>query len=222
MIILHRSLEPELLVKKKAEWLDRFLQVRQTDTTARPPNSQYAHVKIKNALRVMSFHKCFYCERKLSEQEDEVEHYIEVAERPELAFDWFNLYLACKDCNKHKRPNTEVAVTDCLNPCDTAEQPQEHIAFDDEMIRSFNGSQKGFKTIQKYFLDRESLNLQRLRRLHKFKDVLLAIRKAQINEARRTLTAREKELLAHFQQPDQPFSLMFRIYLSDLHFDSLT
>ena len=214
MITLSRLPEPPLLEKKKDEWLRKFLEMRQANSAARPQSSQYGHAEIKNVLRAMSFHKCFYCERKLGEHEDEVEHYIEIAEQPALAFDWLNLYLACKDCNKRKQPNTVIPVTACLNPCNEADKPEEHLTFDDEMIRSFNGSQQGLQTIQKYCLGRDDLDLQRSRRLHEFKDVLLAIQKQQINEARTTLTEREKELLLHFQQSDQPFSLLFRCHLS--------
>lgn len=214
MIRLNRSPEPPLLTEKKQEWLSRFLAARQANPTVRPQSNQYGHAEIKNALRAMSFHKCFYCERKLSEQEDEVEHYIEIAEQPELAFEWSNLYLACKACNKRKRPHSEISTTACVNPCDEADLPENHLAFDAELIRSMADSKKGLKTIQKYCLDRDDLNLQRLRRLHSFTDVLLSIRKRQLAEARTTLTEREKELLLHFQQPDQPFSLLFRCYLA--------
>ena len=214
MIRLYRSPEPALLTEKKDGWVNKFLIARQTNPALRPQNSQYGHAEIKNALRAISFHKCFYCERKLSEQEDEVEHYIEVAEQPELAFDWLNLYLACKDCNKRKRPNSEIPISACVNPCDESDQPEAHLSFDKEIIRSVGNSQKGLKTIQKYCLDRDDLNLQRLRRLHSFMDVLLKIQKHQINEARKTLTEAEKEELLHFQQPDQPFSLLFRCYLA--------
>jgi len=214
MIRLYRSPEPALLTEKKDEWVNKFLTARQTTPTLRPQSSQYGHAEIKNALRAISFHKCFYCERKLSEQEDEVEHYIEVAARPELAFDWLNLYLACKDCNKRKRPSSEIPITACVDPCNESDQPEAHLSFDAEMIRSMSNSQKGLKTIQKYCLDRDDLNLQRLRRLHSFKDVLLEIRKRQIIETRTTLTEGEKEALLHFQQPDQPFSLLFRCYLA--------
>ena len=39
----------------------------------------------------MTHGKCFYCERRLTDSEQEVDHHVEVAERPELAFEWSNL-----------------------------------------------------------------------------------------------------------------------------------
>ncbi|MFN8440694.1 MAG: HNH endonuclease [Caldilineaceae bacterium] len=166
----------------------------------------------------MSYHKCFYCERKLSEVEDQVEHYKEVAAHPHLAFEWENLFLACAECNKRKRPHKEIPVDTCLNPCDEKLMPNEHLTFEQEIIRAKNHSTKGLHTIQKYCLERDDLNLQRLRRLQGFYQLLEDIRKRQIADGGRVINEQEKELLLSFQQPDQPFSLMFQCYFAKNEF----
>ena len=214
MIPLKRPPEPPILTQKKDEWSAKYQELRQQKTNARPHPSQYAHPVIKNALRAMSFHKCFYCERKLSESEDQVEHYLEVAEHPHLAFEWENLFLSCAECNKHKRPNSEIPVEECLNPCNEKHRVEDHLIFEQEIIRAYNYSERGLRTIQKYGLDRGDLDLQRLRRLQYFYKVLLTIQRRQIADGGRAINEQERELLLSFQQSDQPFSRMFQCYFT--------
>jgi hypothetical protein len=152
----------------------------------------------------------------LSETEDEVEHYIEVAEKPELVFTWENLYLSCSECNGGKLPNTTIPVSDCLDPCDPSNDPADHLKFDDEQIISKANSQRGQRTIQKYRLNRDDLDHRRLKQLKQFYKLLDVVRQNQIREGRQTLTNQEKEALSIFKQPEHAFSLMFSIYLANL------
>ena len=111
MIALARLPEPDVLIKNGERWLARFLERREQNPGERPPSRQYGHRNIKDTLRAMSFHKCFYCERKLSEAEDEVDHYIKVVEAPEQAFAWENLHLCCRDCNG-KSSNSKIPANE--------------------------------------------------------------------------------------------------------------
>lgn len=122
------------------------------------------------ALRRMSGGKCFDCERKLLEVEQEVDHHVEVAEKPELAFAWANLDLACGPCNGRKAPNTDIPNATCVDPCLPGATPEAHLAFDDERTDARNGSPRGVCTIQKYRLDHDELDLARPRALGKFND----------------------------------------------------
>jgi AAA domain/HNH endonuclease len=116
------SYEPEILSRNKVQWTARFLERRGQDATRRPESSQYAHDEVVAALRAMSFHKCFYCERRLGEGQHEVDHYVGVAEAPARAFDWPNLYLSCKPCN---RKLGSIAAAECVDPCDETLRPEE-------------------------------------------------------------------------------------------------
>lgn len=160
----------------------------------------------------MSYHKCFYCEIKVDTGNDEVDHYIEVAESPEKAFDWDNLYLSCADCNRKKLPNTTIPAGNCIDPCG-CDHPAEHLTFEDEVITAKSGSSKGFRTIQKYSLDRPMLNYQRIRALRRFDKTL---RRLHERRGARPLNEGEKEIVRQFAQPDHPFSLMFQIYLEQV------
>jgi uncharacterized protein (TIGR02646 family) len=211
VISITRLPEPAQLSANKEKWLAAYLKKRETQPAARPDSRQYGHPGIRNVLEAMSFNKCFYCERKLDETGSQIDHYIEVAQDPTLAFEWRNLYLSCPDCNRKKIPNKTLAVADCLDPCDPVDNPAEHLTFEDEVIVPRPGSSKGSQTIKKYRLDRENLNYLRLRQLQRLYKLLLTLPRPE----QRPLTQREKQALASFKQPHHAFSLMFNVYLAD-------
>jgi len=202
VIHIKRSLEPECLAENGDRWLASFLD----GSASRPNSRQYGHADIRDALHAMSFNKCFYCEQKLGEHEAQVEHFVEVSERPELAFVWTNLYLSCSGCNQAKRKR-EPDISECLDPCDDSHDPIDHLTFDDEFVHSRSGSARGQKTIQKYSLNRDDLVLRRVRSLHYFERLLRIL--YQRDQA---LTSSDREKIASFAQRDHEFSLMFRVY----------
>lgn len=201
---------PQILSDKKEEWTQKFLQ----GTKPRPDSSKYAHEEIRGTLNAMSFHKCFYCERKLKGIPKEVDHYAEVAEAREKAFEWENLCLACSDCNK-KLPNRSIPNHETLNPCvHSDEEIMGHLTFEDEIIIINNASAVGAQTIRKYRLDSETLDLLRGKHLREFQKLLTIILRNCMREKRSHLNAQELDVLNRFQQTDQPFSLMFKILFS--------
>lgn len=212
MVPLQRLPEPAILLEKKDPWTAAFRKRRDGDPRARPWSSQYAHADIVEALAAMSGWKCFYCECDLKAPGHEVDHYIEVAERPDDAFAWSNLYLACKACN-NKLPNQTIPAAECLDPCAPGCAPAEHLAFDDEIIRPRGGSLRGDKTIRKYKLDDAHQDHQRLRQLKVFLKAHAAIIERCRAEGGRPLSEAERELLCSFATPGRPFSLMFTFYL---------
>ncbi len=214
MISLERLEEPEILKKNKVKWMKSFLQ----KNAERPPSSQYAHREIKDSLRAMSFNKCFYCECKLGAGKDErpeIDHYIGIAEHPELAFEWSNLYLSCFSCNRCKN-HSKIIVSECLDPCETEMSPADHLTFENEYIRPKNNSRRGSKTIQRCKLDREGLDYLRVKRLQKFERFLRKLRERQIREGGRGLTPEEREAINSFKAPHHAFSLMFSVYFVNL------
>lgn len=214
MIPIRRLDEPEVLRKNKERWLATYLQQREQNPGLRPRSAQYAHDDIVSVLEAMSHHKCFYCEQSTKQTKCEVDHHVEIADQPALAFDWKNLYLACCDCNGHKKRHRVIPVADCLDPCDATVRPSDHLDFEEEEIRARDGSPKGLDTITKYKLDRVDLDHKRLRQLKRLFKVVKEIDDARIAEGGRGITDPEKALLRRFAQPDYPFSLMFSIYLA--------
>lgn len=214
MIPIRRLDEPEVLKKNRDRWLAAYLQQREQNPGLRPRSAQYAHDDIVSVLEAMSHYKCFYCEQSTKQTKCEVDHHVEVAEQPALAFDWENLYLACCDCNRHKKSHRAIPVTDCLDPCDAAVRPSDHLDFEEDEIRARDGSRKGLDTITKYKLDRVDLDGKRRKQLREFDKAVIAIQHRMIAEGRKAMTEPEKALLRRFAQPDYPFSLMFSIYLA--------
>lgn len=210
MRYIERLAIPEVLERLGKRWTERFV----ASGTDRPPSAQYGHKRIRDVLNAMSNYKCFYCERLLKDDTDEVDHYIEVSQFKHLAFLWQNLYLSCENCN-NKLSNIKMPVLQTLDPCtDSDPEIEISLTFTNELIRPFDNSQKGLRTIQKYRLSSSTLDLLRSQELHKFKDVLLAIRDKQIAEGGRAMNPDEIEKLRSFSNVTHPFSLMFKRILS--------
>lgn len=206
---IKRFPKPNILVRKEQEWTDAFL----ASTTPRPQSTKYGHQTITDALKSMSFQKCFYCETKLRGVRQEIDHYIEIAERRDLAFNWENLYLCCNNCNG-KMPNTTIPIDEALNPCiHTDEEIQNHLTFEKEEIRPVNNSELGKQTIKKFRLDSDGLGHLRIKKQQDFTEILLGIKDNQINENRKSMTDKERESLIRFAYDDASFSLMFKILL---------
>lgn len=198
MIRVKRLGEPRILAEKKDEWQKKY----DASGKRRPESKQYGHREIVETLETMSHGKCFYCE---GVNRVTVDHHIEVAERRDLAFTWDNLYLACDHCQK-KVPNTSIPVSGCVDPCDPATDPADHLMFEEEVI-SWR-TPRGEQTIKKYRL--KLLDNERRRWLQRFDRELKEIGRPkpwpQMNAA-------ERERLRRYGKEDSAFSLMFRAYL---------
>ena len=204
MRYIERLSKPSILEERADEWRSSFVD----SDKKRPDHSKYAHRQVRDSLNAMSFRKCFYCERTLKGIPQEVDHFVEVAERKDLAYEWDNLYLACDNCN-NKQPNRSIPVNKVLDPCQHSdEEIQQHLTFESEIIRSKHDSEMGRRTSQKYRLDTDQLDLLRLREIKRFYEVLTRINK-NIQVEKRGMSNQEREVLLSFQQRDRPFSLMF-------------
>ncbi len=201
--------EPQILIDRKANWLNDFIASGKTS----PDSSKYAHNQIKTQLNSMSFNKCFYCETKLKGKPKEIDHHVEVCVDKSLAYEWNNLYLSCDSCN-NKIPHSTIAINDALDPCiNTDADIQTHLTFNDELIEPKNNSKLGLTTIQKYRLDSEVLDTRRLKSLKTFFKLLIEIQNNQVKEARTNLTTDETNAIHRFKNIDSSYSLMFSILI---------
>lgn len=204
---------PQVLINKQNEWQEKYNQKLLLNHKARPDSSKYGHKDIRKQLHSCSFNKCFYCESMLVGAPREIDHFIEVAIDSTLAYEWTNLYLSCNNCND-KLDHNVIPVNDALNPCvDSDEEIQRHITFESECIRSQAGSIKGLKTIQKFRLDSEALDLKRGKWLRKLATMVIDIDNKMHEEKRMIHTAEEKSAVRRFMQKDQPYSLMCEMYI---------
>ena len=210
---IDRLPEPQILSKKKEEWQCKFEQKLARNPKVRPDASKYGHEEIRQQLNSCSFNKCFYCESLLVCSNQEIDHHIEVAIEPSLAFEWTNLYLSCSNCND-KLDHNSIPVTNVLNPCvDTDEEIKKHITFEKELIRTQNASEKGSKTIQKFRLNTAILDLKRSKWLNKFTTRVIEITNKMHEEGRTVATTEEKNAICRFMQKDQPYSLMCEVFI---------
>lgn len=204
---------PKILDDKQEEWQKKFEEKLVSNPKARPDSSKYGHKDIRMQLNSCSFNKCFYCESKLVDALREIDHYIEVAIDPSLAYEWTNLYLSCNNCND-KLNHEVISVTEALNPCvDSDEEIQKHISFEKECICSNPGSIKGLKTIQKFRLDSDALDLKRSKWLNKLATMAIEIDNRLREQNRTVHTLEEKNDICRFMQNDQPYSLMCELYI---------
>lgn len=206
---IDRSIEPQILTKNKARWLNDYI----ASGAARPDSARYAHKDIRAYLKNMSSCKCFYCETTLRAVPSEVDHHIEVSVDKNKAFEWDNLFLACKLCN-HKANEFHIASNETLNPCVNSDtEIYDNLTFDNELIMPKNASPVGIKTIKKYHLDADSHDLLRIRQLQKIQKRIIEIDDARFKEGYRDMTEEEKESLKSFTYHSQPYSYMCEVYL---------
>ena len=206
---------PQILIDKQVAWQEKYNEKLLGNSKARPDSTKYGHKKIREQLNRSSFNKCFYCESLLVGAPKEIDHYVEVAIDSSLAYEWTNLYLSCNSCND-KLDHSIIPVTEVLNPCvDSDEEIRRHITFEKEYIRSYDASEKGHKTIQKFKLSAPLLDLKRSKWLNKISGVSHEIHNRMIGEKRILPTEEEKEKIRKFMQKDQPYSLMSEIYIKD-------
>lgn len=205
---IDRLSEPDILAQKHDEWQAKF----EASGKDRPDSSKYGHKSIREQLKSCSHNKCFYCECSLVEGGDEVDHYREVSEYPELAYAWENLYLACSSCND-KAKDSDIPVSSTLDPCrDSDDEIRKHITFEDEVIIPKSGSEKGDLTIKKFRLEKGEQ--KRLRWLKGIFKVIMRVQKAMIADGRTTPTEDEREEILQYKSPYMPFSLMTEVYIN--------
>ncbi len=170
----------------------------------------YAHATVKASLIDLQEHKCCFCEAKFTHVGyGDVEHFRpkggwvqedEAINSPGyywLAYEWNNLMLSCEICNQRHKKNffplanplqRALSHHDDLNleqplfihPAN--ENPEELIAFVDNIPVAINGNVRAIATIKKLQLARESLNEHRLSKLNPIRTLyLLTLEIPEIN-----------------------------------------
>jgi uncharacterized protein (TIGR02646 family) len=134
VIKVTRPAKPKILAKKAGQWQSALLSA-QTKSERTRAEAKYRHVEIKQALVRMFQGKCAYCESKITHIEyGHIEHFRPKRGprgRPDLAFEWTNLLLACGVCNgsEHKSDCFPEANEGgpLVNPCE--DDPEGHFEF---------------------------------------------------------------------------------------------
>lgn len=199
----------------------------------------YGHKTVKSALKELQNHKCCFCEAKINHiSHGDVEHFRPKAgynttiggrlSKPGyywLAYDFSNLFLACQICNqsykknyfplknesnraRSHRDNIRDEENLILHP--ESDNPEEHLTFEQEVIKPLNASEKGKETIKRTGLNRKLLQDDRMD--------LLNILKTLANVARGN-SVESHEAKEHFKRlglPTSKYSLMVKCNFRDL------
>lgn len=134
MIRIQRGAPPPVLLKHGANWREE-LAAEKDPARRKKLLQRYRHRRIRTALQRDFHDKCAYCESKLSHVGyGHIEHFRPKAGdrgRPDLAFEWRNLLLACGRCNGAENKGDRFPEANeggpIINPCE--EEPADHFRF---------------------------------------------------------------------------------------------
>ena len=174
-------------------------------------SSIYGAKSVKNALIKAQHKKCCFCESKITHiSYGDVEHFRpkggtrqqagdELAKPGYywLAYDWSNLFLSCTLCNQRYKRNLfplvdpskrarshhdDISLESSLFIHPAEDDPQDHIAFREEIAYAIDDSARGVTSIESLGLNRADLEerrraqLRNVRRIKQIVDVLTGMR----------------------------------------------
>lgn len=174
-------------------------------------SSTYGAKSVKNTLIKAQHKKCCFCESKITHVSyGDVEHFRPKGGTRQqagddlakpgyywLAYDWSNLFLSCTLCNQRYKRNLfplvdpskrakshhdDVSQESPLFIDPSEDDPQEHIAFREEIAYPIDGSARGVTSIKSLGLNRPDLEERRrdkldsVRRIVRIVDLLTRLR----------------------------------------------
>lgn len=189
--------------------------------------------KAESPLRTVFRDKCAYCEAAVRTSDGEVDHFrpkggavnLNGEKSPEhywwLAYEWENLYLACRECvvaKGNKFPvkgrraeidtdwaEIELEKAILLDPC--ADEPEKHLVFSDEGIVT-GATERGEVTIDILSLNRSSLVGPRAAEIKSLQNLLLSSVLRMIKDEPKI-----KAILHELLSPARPFAAASRQYV---------
>jgi uncharacterized protein (TIGR02646 family) len=204
----------------------------------------YNHKEVKESLIAIQDYKCCFCESKIGHiSSGDVGHFrpkagwvqdSEPLNRPGyywLAYDWDNLFLCCEKCNRHHKRNlfplsspterasshlSDITKEDPLFIHPVNDNPENFIAFKEDVPFAKDGNVRGDKTITKLGLDRELLNEQRRQTLNKVRDIYEIVKDFP-DEVLTKVKARAK-LINYYQlslKDETEYASMLRCFFRD-------
>lgn len=243
MIRIHKPASaPEILTTAGAERCAEHVADVAAGREIEFDRNIYAAAEVIAALRRAQHDKCCYCEKLLEQREMDIDHFRPKAEcrqgyecaieRPGyfwLAYEWSNLYLACRPCNQvHKgvlfpllEPTARLRGPGVAQHEDPLlidpgrEDPEAHIDFNEAEVCRRNDSTRGAITIRVLELGRPGLNDMRR---HYFEPFRMAIRLlACAHDGERALADQDIQdlcsIIANASRLSAPFAAMVRAAL---------
>ena len=120
---LTKLVEPEVLALNHEAWLAQY-KADKSNTTNK---TRYRHRDIKETLKKETGYKCVYCESKIGHNTPgDIEHKVPSSKDEDKHFTWFNMTIACTECNRRKNNYYEIG-NEFLDPySDDVEAALEH------------------------------------------------------------------------------------------------
>ncbi|WP_158233907.1 HNH endonuclease [Sporosarcina sp. P34] len=208
MIKINKIKEPEILELNCDQWTKDYLEYKNgrpgyTKTT----EGKYRHRDIKEALIKETSGKCVYCESKiLSVSDGDIEHILPKSKHYNLCFEWKNLTLACRICNREKSDYYSQNYP-LVNPY--TEDPTDHLHFAGALLIAL--SAKGKITLEEMKLNRLELLESRQRYLQKLESITIMINQSD-EELKEILF---KDLLSYCDE-DREYSAMMKVYVETI------
>jgi hypothetical protein len=218
MIQLTKLEEPQLLADGKEVWKqdllsyynlinDKYTVITGLKIPATVKN-RYNDEQIKEQLKRETFEKCVYCESKMLHISfADIEHILPKSIRPDLAFNWMNLTLACEKCNRTAKNDYYDEAIPLLNPY--IENPSEHLVPFGAMIMARGGSERGYITKTVIKLNRTELVQNRAEKIELLEPLVLAW--SRMSEGLAKDFVRNK--LLEYIAIDKEYSFIIRGYL---------
>lgn len=210
-------------------------------------SSIYAAKSVKNALIKAQHKKCCFCESKITHASyGDVEHFRPKGGTRQqagddlakpgyywLAYDWSNLFLSCTLCNqRHKRNlfplvdpskratshHDDVFQESPLFVDPSADDPQEHIAFREEIAYAIDGSDRGVSSIDSLGLNRPDLEERRrerlgfVRRIKRVIELLIGMREqsGHLDAGQEEVLSDSQQFLNELDSPEAEYSSMIQ------------
>ncbi|ULO04733.1 TIGR02646 family protein [Paenibacillus sp. 19GGS1-52] len=174
--------------------------------------------EIRSELKWLFKNKCAFCESSFSELY--VAHFRPKSLYEWLAFEWENLVLCCRDCNKAQGGSFPVngirgevlcsieklrKIEDYLliDPC--YDLPEKHISFN-YIGEILSLTDKGEETIRTFELNRPSLVRGRKMRINEVENIITRLRENfEINPTQAIFNELSLKIYQIINSPDQPF-----------------
>lgn len=195
MIKLTKLAKPDILEQNAAGWTKTLLDKLATgDKPTDTEKNRYRHADVKAVLVKETHGKCAYCESKLLHiTYGDVEHIVPKSTKPEVAFDWDNLTLACDVCNTNKGDKFAHGVG-FVDPY--LHDPNDHFNFLGGLILAKSGDQNARLTEETLKLNRADLVERRNQRIRYLREQVEVIRHASAHLQPVLLQSLQEELRA--------------------------
>ncbi|ODG91513.1 hypothetical protein BED47_07625 [Gottfriedia luciferensis] len=222
MIQLEKKEKPEKLRENEEQWTKDYLAhfTKKGNIYNRIPGmkipksieGKYGHHTIKKVLVKETEEKCAYCESKIIHiSPGDIEHIYPKRTRPDLAFEWTNLTLACSKCNTSGKGIYYDPALPLINPY--VDDPLNHFYGLRALVLPIPKDLRAIKT-------HNILNINRLPLYEKRKELLDEISQLVYALSMIPDGVEEKESIKKFiiekSHPKKEFSFIIREYLKEM------